>query len=80
MNDEGPWFRSYIFGFWVIPVHRKGWMLLLAMLLSTYGLSYLILDVFEDGSVGRILCSVMFILIAGSSLTLAYSRTEKNKR
>jgi hypothetical protein len=77
--EDGPWFRSYLFAFWVIPVHLKGWLLLASMLFSTFLLSHLMLDVFEDGSIGRYACSAIFLMIAGGGLTLAYTRTEKHK-
>ncbi|MAN11634.1 MAG: hypothetical protein VX205_12245 [Pseudomonadota bacterium] len=79
MPDKRPWFRSYIFSFWVIPVHWKGWLLLFSTLASTYALLCLMLDVFDEGSAGMYICATAYIIVAGTGLTLMHIHTEKHK-
>jgi hypothetical protein len=78
MNSDRPWFRSYIFPFWVVPVSWQGWAVQLVGVPLTAIPAYLSVAVFEEGSPAFIFSSAAFILSAGALATLAYVHTEKH--
>ena len=76
-DDSEYWFRTFVFPFWIYPVHWKG-VRLLALGLTSSGLCALIsLEVFRPESWGSYLFGALFFMIAAWTLGVALWRTER---
>jgi hypothetical protein len=79
MSDKGirkPWFKRFIFPFWIYPVSWKGLALLALSLPSTAVCVFFMSELVEKGGVGFYVAGAAFVLIAATTLVLAHLHTE----
>jgi hypothetical protein len=77
-GGNSPWFSSYAFPFWVMPVSWQGWVLEIIGVPMTMIPAYLSLTLYDAGGLPFRLAAATFIIMSGALITLAYLHTERH--